>query len=132
MPNYKQSSVTAGEAWTRAYQVVIENRLDQVPVIVFNEEIVVNTGTTKVSKHISSVGESFQDPTKTFELIHPETGANLGTASYQQLYVFLSSLYLHVAQNRDIAANVPTVMPTNPAPAPTDVPPTDVPPTAPV
>ena len=102
MPNYKQSSVTAGEAWTRAYQVVIENRLDQIPVIVFNEEIVVNTGTTKVSKHVSSVSESFQDPTKTFELIHPETGENLGTASYQQLYVFLSSLYLHVAQNRDI------------------------------
>ena len=41
------------------------------------------------------------DSTKTFDVMHPITGAVISTATYQDVYVLLSSLYLSLATARD-------------------------------
>ncbi len=101
MANYKQSTVNAGAAWTRSYQVVVDNKYNEVPVITFNEEEIVDTGSTVISKHVFALQQDMSDPTVTFNLVHPVTGDVIGTASYQDAYVMLSSLYLSLALKRD-------------------------------
>lgn len=100
MPNYKQTSI-AGESWVRAYQIIIDNRYGQTPQIVFNEEEIADATTTTFNKHVSHIVESFSDPTKTFDLLNPVDGTVIGTVSYQDVYVMLSSLYAHLAAARD-------------------------------
>lgn len=103
MPNYKESSV-AGSVWQRAYKVIIDNVYNSVPTVTFNEEEIISTGTTNISKHISSLVEHFNDPTKSFPLINPLDGTEIGTATYQDVYVLLSSLYINLANQRDQAS----------------------------
>ena len=102
MANYKETSV-AGTKWTRSWQVVVENKYNQIPNVAFFEEQIVDTGDgSPVSKMVpGSLTEQFTDPSKTFDLIHPVTGAVVGSTSYQDVYVMLSSLYLSLANKRD-------------------------------
>lgn len=100
MPNYKQTS-GVGEAWTRAYQVIVNNQFGTTPAITFNEEEIVSLGTTSLNKHVSHLNESFSDPSVSFNLIHPVDGSVIGTATYQDLYILLSSLYSNLADKRD-------------------------------
>lgn len=110
MPNYKESAV-AGTKWTRSWQVNIDNKYQQIPTIAFFEEEVVDTGDgTFISKMLpGALRESFSDPSKSFNLLNPATGNVIGTASYQDLYVILSSLYSALAELRD---NPPAVITT--------------------
>lgn len=100
MPNYKESSVT-GVIWQRAYQVLISNRFGEVPMITFSEEEVVDAGGRSITKHVGYLTEVMSDPTKSFDLINPVDGSVLGSATYQEAYVLLSSLYASLAQQRD-------------------------------
>ena len=104
MANYKEVTV-AGAKWVRAWQVNIENKYGQVPKCTFFEETIVEVGDGEpVSKLIpGQIQEMFSDPTTEFNLIHPVTGDVIGTATYQDIYVVLSSLYLDLAAKRDAA-----------------------------
>jgi len=105
MTNYKQSDINSGAAWTRAYQVLVENPYNQIPTITFNEEEIVDTGTTVMSKHVYALQKEMTDPSATFDIINPIDGSVIGTSSYQEVYVLLSSLYIALAAERD--ANIP-------------------------
>lgn len=100
--NYQQTTVT-GEAWTRAARVVIENPLDATPSVNFVEERVINLPDQQVKTPTANVVEPFADPTEAFDLLDPETGAVIGSATYQDVYVMLHALYLHCAAKRDAA-----------------------------
>lgn len=52
----------------------------------------------------------FSSPFEEFALIHPETGQVIGAAKYQDLYVLISSLYLHLAGKRDYDMANPLVI----------------------
>lgn len=118
MPNYKEEVIT-GSVWQRANLVQIHNTLNAVPSIVFYEEEVVSVPSGPVTRNVGQITESFSDPTIEFNLVHPETGIVLGTASYQQIYLLLHSLYMHLAHIRDNPV-LPVVPP--------DIPPSDEPP----
>lgn len=104
MPNYRESSITAGTVWRRSYEVIIKNNYNEIPEITFNEEEIVDTGTTILNKPVSHIHKMMDDPSVTFNLLHPITGDVLGTATYQDAYVMLSSLYQALAAERDAAA----------------------------
>jgi hypothetical protein len=110
MPNYKESSAT-GSIWQRAYQVSIDNRYGITPAVTFYEEEVIDIGTTNITKHVGHLVEPFDDPSKTFNLLHPVTGDVIGTATYMDIYVMLSSLYLDLATKRDTPPEEPPVEP---------------------
>lgn len=104
MSNYKQSPVT-GESWQRAVRVVIENPVDGTPAISFIEEQVINLPGEKITRPAGNVAEPFmpENYLEQFNVINPETGEVIRTATYQEVYVVLHSLYLHVAAKRDLA-----------------------------
>lgn len=105
MPNYNESSVT-GTKYTRSNRVVLVNELGQEPSIHFQEQEVVILGPSdKVMRPGKGIGVtmSADNQTATFPLLNPLTGATIGTASYQDVYVMMHSLYYALAAARDAA-----------------------------
>lgn len=76
------------------------------------EEQVVNLEGESIQRQRGGVQEPFtaENAGEEFQLINPETGEQLGaTASYQETYVMMHSLYLHLATKRDaLQANLQT------------------------
>lgn len=111
MSNYKQSTVT-GESWVRAKRAVIENNLGGTPAVTFIEEQVISTaqGIAPI-KEVGCVCEPFDatNALEEFPLYHPETGVLVGSATYQDVYVMLHNLYLHVAAKRDVNSPIDVV-----------------------
>lgn len=89
-------------SWVRAMRVLISNMLGETPYIKFVEEKVTNCvdGTQK-HKILGELKEDFSKPDTVFNLIHPDTGSVIGSAKYSDLYVLLTSLYIHLAIKRD-------------------------------
>jgi len=105
MINYQQTTV-AGESWIRAKQIVIHNPYAETQSATFLEEKVVNLSDGTVLKNdYSGLSEIFDanNATETFDLLNPETGTVIGSATYQDVYVMLHSLYYHAAIKRDAA-----------------------------
>jgi hypothetical protein len=107
MANYNEETQT-GEtvSWTRSNKVIVSNEYGQVPYISFFEEqkIKLPDGTIVQGKLDTkrNITESFADPTKPLTLLHPVTGEIIGTATYQDIYIILNSLYIQLAKARDL------------------------------
>lgn len=106
MANYKESTITGAVSdYQRSNKVIIANELDSIAEITFMEQILTSlpdgrkiiTGTTKCS-------DSMYNPQEQFNLLHPETDAILGTATYMDVYVTLYSVYRYIAAKRDAAS----------------------------
>lgn len=116
MANYNESTVN-GVKWTRSNSVRIFNDYAQPGKVCFDEEEIVSLGGADfMRKQLGSIEQTLtpENILTEFNLLNPETGDTIGTATYQQVYVLLHSLYLHLAAERDAAA---VVVPT-PEPAP--------------
>lgn len=107
MPKYNETSV-AGESWIRSNKVLCSNEYEQPPTIYYQEEELFNFSDGKVVKSpynpITPVSETFTtDKANTsFAVIDPLTELPTGTtATYQDLYVLIHSLYFHLAKQRD-------------------------------
>ncbi len=102
MPDYKQTTIN-GTSWQRAWRVECENPLQGQRQITFHEEQVLNAAGQAILSPAGSVSVQFdlQNALTTFPLLDPDTGAQLGTATYAQVYRMLHSLYMHSATQRD-------------------------------
>ena len=90
-----RESTVSGTTWDRSYQVVIGNPLNGVPFISFKKERVTEMSDGAVTN--TPIGEAradFTTPTAEFNLINPDTGDVLGTATHQQVYLMLYGLFL--------------------------------------
>lgn len=105
MPDYKQTSIS-GTSWQRAWRVECENPLQGQRQITFHEEQVLNAAGQQIRTPVGSVSVQFdlQNALTTFPLLDPDTGAQIGTATYLQVYRMLHSLYMHSAAERDALA----------------------------
>jgi hypothetical protein len=103
MANYKQATLAA-QTWQRAKQVTITNTYDAVPTIAFQEEQVIDINGKLTLQDIGVITKDLSTPTASFKLVSPVDGSVLGTATYQDVYVMLSSLYLDLATKRDLAS----------------------------
>lgn len=109
MPNLYKPTNIATQSWFRSNKVTIDNELNTVPVICFNEEEVLEVSGKKVVLSEGRLFAFMDDPTKTFSLLHPETDEVIGVGSYQEVYVLLYSLYKSLAIARDTAVPEPVV-----------------------
>lgn len=105
MAKYNEGVLT-GESWTRAFQIVISNKYEEIPVIRFDEEDVIIASDNKkiVNRKDTSIIYAFNpnESETEFELFNPATDQPLGvTSKYQDLYVLLYSIYYHMAELRD-------------------------------
>jgi hypothetical protein len=122
MSDYKQTTL-AGTAYTRACAISIANPLTGVKAINFSEEQIVNLGDETIIRPQGGFQEPFtaENAGTEFALINPVDGTPLGaTATYQQIYVMMHSLYFHLATLRDVAVAEAAAMAAQPpAPEPT-------------
>ena len=105
--NYKETTVT-GASWVRANSVTVHNPLGGTGTIRFNEErVIVIDGGRKIFEPVGSVQERLTEDkrSKVFALKHPETLEVVGQATYEQVYLLLHSLYLHLAAERDASVD---------------------------
>lgn len=117
MPDYKQTTIN-GTSWQRAWRVECENPLQGQRQITFHEEQVLNAGNQQIRTPVGSlrVQLTADNALTSFPLLDPDTGAQLGTATYAQVYRMLHSLYMHSAAERDaLAAALVEQEPTEPA-----------------
>ena len=107
MGNYKQDQISGHQ---RSCAVKISNPFQGVPTIMFDEEVVVAIdGKPTITQPVGYIPDSMSDPAKMFDLIHPETDEVVGSASYQDIYVMLYSLYRALAAERDEALELENV-----------------------
>lgn len=100
---YRQTDVV-GTSYQRGRTLIFENPRQAAPSLLIVEERVTNTGTRTIVEPAGEIRKEINlaDLATTFPLISPQNNELLGqTATYQQLYVLLYSLYWHLAQQRD-------------------------------
>lgn len=106
MPNYKESSVT-GSSYVRAGSVFIENGLVDKS-IAFQEQEVIALGDETINKNLGLLTGAFtaESQDTAFALLDPETNQQVDgqTMTFSEVYRALYSLYLHLALERDAAA----------------------------
>lgn len=108
MPNYQEQQIT-GAKWKRSHFVAIENPLVGEKAVNFYEQFARQTSDGQLTfEEAGSLRQAFSDPSVTFPLRSPvddslitdASGAPV-TTTYQNVYVLLHSLYLHLASLRD-------------------------------
>lgn len=107
--NYKESTIT-GEltTWRRSRAVGINNPYNQVPTINFYEEDVTSLPNGKLiyDQINNTLKTDLADPEAEFELVNPLDNTVIGTAKYKEVYILLYSLYMKLAQERDLAETI--------------------------
>jgi hypothetical protein len=98
MTDYLEQSIT-GKTWVRSDGVTISNPYGGAPECRFSKERITELSDgTKVNTQLPPVSDQFLNPAEQFNLLHPLTGDVVGTATYQEVYVMLYSLFMHVEQ----------------------------------
>lgn len=107
MPKYNETNVV-GESWIRSNKVICSNEYGQNPTIYYQEEELFNFSDGKVvsspHNHMYPAAVNFykENANTIFEIINPETDLPTGnTATYQDLYILVHSLYFHLVELRD-------------------------------
>ena len=112
MSKYNSTNVV-GESWVRSNKVICTNLYGENPSIYYAEEELFNFTDGKVVNSIYSpmlpAGEIFttENANTEFQLISPITDELLNkTATYEDVYILLHSLYFHLVSKRDENNNI--------------------------
>lgn len=90
-----------GSSYRRAFQIIIYNELNKVPVAEMRRQDIINLGDRVIDVVAPTLPIPY-DPTKQIALINPETGEPLGaTSSMQELFVILFSLFVQESATFD-------------------------------
>ena len=106
MTNYKETTIS-GTSYVRAREVTVHNALGGYKGIMYAEEHVSVFGDKIMSENVGSIHQPFtaENAGTAFPLLNPETNEEIGvTATYQDVYTLLFSLYYHLAAIRDAAS----------------------------
>lgn len=109
MQNYKETAVS-GTSYIRAREVTITNTLGGYKGIMFCEEEVSVFGEKIMRENVGAIHQEFtpENASTEFQLLNPVTNEPIGaTATYQDVYILLFSLYYHMAAQRDAANEQP-------------------------
>ena len=103
MADYKESTIS-GTSWQRAVRVIVNNTYQGTPSVMFQEELVTNINGVVTIQPVAEVSCVF-DPAATFPAIDPVTGEPVGRdITHGEVYALLNSLYMYLAQQRDVKA----------------------------
>ena len=109
MQNYKETAVS-GTSYVRAREVTVTNTLGGYKGIMYCEEQVSVFGEKIMREGSGAIHQELtpENATTEFQLLNPETNEQIGsTATFQDVYVLLFSLYYHMAALRDAANEQP-------------------------
>ena len=109
MQNYKGTTVS-GTSYVRSNEVTVRNVLNGYKGIMYCEEEVSVFGNKIMRENIGAIHQEFtaENAGTEFPLLNPITNEPVGsTATFQDVYVLLFSLYYHLAAQRDAANEQP-------------------------
>jgi hypothetical protein len=96
--NYREGSI---KSWRRSRHVHIINDYNQVPSILFDEELITIDGDLIFRNDVGGLSTDLSDPMVQFNIRNPETDEVIGTSTFMEAYVILYSIYRHLAIARD-------------------------------
>lgn len=101
--DYRQFSVS-GSTYRRGRSLYFENPRNAIPSLLVREEQVTVLADREITEFAGEIRKNVTDLTVKFPLRNPVDNELIGkTATYQDLYVLLFSLYWHLAEERDVA-----------------------------
>jgi len=109
MANYNQKEVS-GNAWTRAFQITVDNPYNGTPSILFSEENILDLGDRLINGRSGMLEQqlTMENAFTQFPLLDPATNNETGAlANYAQLQQMLHSIYMYLAKERDILKTQP-------------------------
>jgi len=107
MAEYKESTVS-GTSYQRGRSMYFENPRNKTPSILVREETVNILQDKIITEPAGEILKSVDDLSVVFNLRNPLTNEIIEgqTATYQDIYVMLYSLYWHLAEERDIKSSI--------------------------
>jgi len=107
MAEYKESTVS-GTSYQRGRSIYFENPRNKTPSILVREETVNILQDKIITEPAGEILKSVDDLSEVFNLRNPLTNEIIEgqTATYQDIYVMLYSLYWHLAEERDIKSSI--------------------------
>ena len=107
MAEYQQTDVT-GSQYQRGRSLYFENPLGVAPSLLVREERVINLANRQILEPAGEIRKTVDDLSVQFALRDPESGEETGEQlTFQDVYVALYSVYWHLANERDVAAQQP-------------------------
>lgn len=113
MPDYKETKI-AGKTWRRCHRVLCENPLGGTPAINYAQQDVVQLdGGEHITRDAGLLIATLKPSTagKTFPLLNPATGEQVGTMTEAELFAALHSHFLFTARAAEQAATPATEAP---------------------
>lgn len=101
---YQNTTIGDVTTYVRPFQTISNGPLNGPnSMTIFEEQVVIlpDESTKVVALDTPEIMATITDPTESFNVVHPTTGAVTGTLTFAQLKVQLYSLYLHLAAIRD-------------------------------
>lgn len=101
---YKKTQIGDVTTYVRPYQTLSLGPLNGPNSMTISEELIIvlpDTTTVNVPLGTSDIQVTITDPTQSFNIVDPTTGAITGTKTFGQLKCELYSLYLYLAAIRD-------------------------------
>jgi len=107
MAEYKESTVS-GTSYQRGRSMYFENPRNKTPSILVREETVNILQDKIITEPAGEILKSVDDLSVVFNLRNPLTNEIIEgqTATYQDIYVMLYSLYWHLAEVSDIKSSI--------------------------
>ena len=92
------TTLIAGNKFKRSYNIIVQNPYIGIGQINYQQEIIAAfaDGTEIRYGLAADIVEQFINPSESFNLLDPTTGAIIGVSSYQQVYIMLYSLYAYL------------------------------------
>lgn len=103
---YRKTSVGDATTFVRPYQTISNGPLNGPNALtIFEEQITVLPDASTVRSDLGTpeLEKTITDPNEVFNVVNPVTGAVTGTLTFAQLKIYMYSLYLYLAAQRDQA-----------------------------
>jgi len=116
MVNYKESPIS-GTEYQRARLISITNDLNSPNTITFVEELIKHVGNKEIHSDVSEIYKVLtpENQLTSFDLLNPMDDTVIGSATYQDLYVLLYSMYIALVAERDAVPPTTIINPSTPA-----------------
>lgn len=100
---YRNTTIGDVATYVRPYQTISSGPLSgQNCMTISEEQILILPDASVVHVPLTSeLRATITDPNEAFDLLHPVTGAVIGSMTFLQLYTQMYSLYRHLAAVRD-------------------------------